>query len=274
LDLSKYQQQMRLWADWESAGDDNEIAIQPNNSVFVGVDGPSRHAVVSRQMLETEYRFLSQSTPHVVRWLNAMRNGSDKATTAMKLLIAVLWIGCPSTLRTAASLQSHSNGLLSRYASGKVEASPLYLSLENRYSGVKDQLLATARETLTKLNAGEDVLPGGTAFVEMMRNTMRGIVKGFRHGKYPRVSTSLNSPRALAVQEALDRHVELAAWLVSINLAYSIFNQLGVSVVERLWACFSTFRIVEDLFGERLRYLSWEPARELPFLHACASEPL
>jgi Lantibiotic biosynthesis dehydratase C-term len=273
LDLGKYQQQMRLWADWEAAGADSELEIQPNNSVLVGVDAPGRHAVVSRQMLETEYRFLAQSTPYVVSWLTSIRNGSDKAATAMQLLIAVLWIACPSTLRPAASLQSHSNGLMSRYASGRVETSPLYRSLENRYASERDQLLTTAREALTRLNAGEDVLPGGTVFVDLMRDTMRSIVRGFRHGRYPRTA-SLDSPRARASQEALDRHVELAAWQVSINLAYAMFNQLGLGVMERLWSCFSTFRIVEDLFGERLRYLSWEPARELPFLHACASEPL
>lgn len=217
---------------------ENVDVVEPlhaNNSVAI-VDEPIAALLTQDASKEAVRAYLNHSATLCIDWLNSVRAGTlDRNRLALQLMVALLWVANPETLKPYLSLRSHAEGYL-RLAD-KSNRERFRAHYENHAGSATKALL---EETIEALSNDREIVPGMSRFVALMRSTLADFYEGIASREYKVASMWKSS---------IDQSPAFRSWQVTISLLYRTLNQLGVAPVERFLACYLLGRAVEEREG-------------------------
>ena len=275
LTCSAFERQLRAVGLREGRQYDASCPLMQNNHIELECAPPASPLMVEGPLKELVRSYLCASSSIVVEWLTYIYSGGiSKQELATRALTAIAWVGDPDRLRTHLSFYSHADGFLRGFdAKHAVRA-----AAETKYKQVSGKILrALVAATLEDLRSSTSSIPGFNRFTQLIQDTLTDLLHGMCNGTYRIASMHeveqilLSSsapdgplpsfaPESLAVAhriwELMETSPVLRAWQVMINLVYLTLNQLGISPLERLSACYFLSRTVHDMYGDSPQQLA------------------
>jgi hypothetical protein len=257
----------RALATYEARFDDPGDGLVPDGTVVDGCDPPPGAMLGPGPLLEMIRWSKVQSSRLALDWLKLIRAGAcGRSELAVCCLIGVAWVASPERLRAHLSFHSHVNGFFRDVD----RAQDLRDAFERHYQGQRGQAVRTLLRRFLK-EPGAEMVPHFQDYLSFVRHAMldleAGLVSGTFHAPGPReygsrVSAALLGPVAADAAAAwveerfgktariLESRPSLRAWQITVNVVYVLLNQLGISPMERFFACYCLTHAIEEVFGE------------------------
>jgi hypothetical protein len=210
--------------------------IQPNNSVLIERKDPEGPLVQHAPLKEAYRSYLCDSSTFCVDRLREIRAGDlDRCDLAVHLMIALLWLVDPVSLRAHVSLMSHVIGFFSIDRDESIRR-----KFAAHYAGAQGEAVRRMlQDDVATLNSGGQVWPGMSAFVDLIRSCLADFYLSIKSKRY--------QPEPMT--EHLDASPSWRSWQITISLLYRTLNQLGLTPLERFLACYLLSRACEDVYG-------------------------
>jgi len=247
----------QVLADWEGRSGAPAVPLYKNNTVEVNGAEPDNPLSIEGELLETLRRFLCRSSAIVVPWLRLVRNGtSERQHIALKAMIALAWAANPQTMTSCASFGSHAAGFLRKAD----RDGNLRDAFDNRYTSREGPAIRNLlQSSVTELQEGQsNKLPGMDDYIALLQDTMDDVYHGLLNGRYQTYpALQFEYPEQYhSLISLLDESPSLRAWQTTVNLVYLMLNQLGISPLERFFACYLLSRGAEDAYGFRIENIA------------------
>jgi Lantibiotic biosynthesis dehydratase C-term len=232
--------------NWEKQR--GNIAPQPNNTVL-DCPGPESPLLRPGKLQEAIREFLCRSAELVIEWLKLVRNDTfQREDIALHAMIALAWVANPTNLRSCVSFGSHAGGFMRK-------AGPNHKigeAFARAYEGPKGETIRTfVQRAIEDLVRGHDSIPRLKEWTALVRDTMTDSYHRLIDGEYETFSVrQFDYPEDYRkLLSMLDDSPALRSWQVTVNVVYQALNQLGISSLQRFYACYLLYRAADDLYG-------------------------
>ncbi len=246
ISFADYDRFSRTLLSWERQSP--EPALQPNNTV-VECDEPANPLVKPGEFQEELRRFLCRSAECVVKWLTSVQKGEfTRQDVALHAMIALGWLANPQKLTSCVSFGSHAVGFLNKADRNRKLTEQFCRKYEDVHGNTIRHFV---RLSVDALEHRSSPIPGIDDWLKLLRETMTTVYTGLVSGQYEIASVMQfqfpEDQRALV--SLLDESPSLRAWQITINLVYLALNQLGLTALDRFYACYLLYRAVDDIYG-------------------------
>lgn len=212
--------------------------LRPNNSVWIEHNEPEGPLVHDPPIKEAYRNYLCDSSVFCIKCLQQIRAGTlDRSDLAVHLIIALLWLTDPVSLRSHVSLMSHAIGFFSIDRDGSIRRKFCAHYEGAAGSAIRNVLAAD----VAALQRKDDVVPGMTGFVALLRNCLIDFYTSTKAKRY----------QPAPMVQHLDASPAWRSWQITISLLYRSLNQLGLTPLERFLGCYMISRACEDIYGTK-----------------------